>query len=276
MKKSAAIGVFDSGLGGLTSVKELKKILPCEDIIYFGDTARVPYGTHSVETIIRYATDDMLFLQQFDIKAVLVACGTVSSIALDTLERDFDIPVFGVVKPAAKSACNSTKSGRIALLGTPATVNNRAYEREISKLSKDASVFPLACPMFVPLVENGYIARDCEVTRLIAKEYLLQLCDFDPDVIILGCTHYPLLKDIIADIANDIFSHPVSLIDSGLEAACALKQELIRNNALSDSKLPGKAKYFVSDKVHDFQSTASRFLGEDLHEVLKADMATKA
>ena len=174
------IGVFDSGLGGLTSVREIKKILPCEDILYFGDTGRLPYGTRSPEIIQKYACDDMNFLLTHSVKAILVACGTVSSTAIDLLRRSFDIPIFGVVEPACEKAVRLSETGRIAVLATPSTIRTGAFDRTIAARRPEAKVCGVGCPMFVPLVENGYIARDCEVTRSIAAEYVSKLVSFDP------------------------------------------------------------------------------------------------
>lgn len=265
------IGVFDSGLGGLSAVREIKKILPCEDILYFGDTGRLPYGTRSPEIIKKYACDDMNFLMTHSVKAVLVACGTVSSTAIDLLCESFDVPIFGVVEPASERAASLSASGRIAVLATPSTVRTGAFDKAIAAIRPDASVLSVGCPMFVPLVENGYIARDCEVTRLIAAEYVSKLAAFDPDVIILGCTHYPLIKDILADAAFKEFGKPVTLIDSGSAAADALKEHLTHASLLSPSQ-SGKASFFVSDRPYDFSKTASLFLGENAENVTQIDI----
>lgn len=264
------IGVFDSGLGGLTAVREIKKILPGEDILYFGDTARLPYGTRSPEIIQKYACDDMNFLLTHSVKAILVACGTVSSTAIDLLHKNFDTPIFGVVEPASERACAVSQSGRIAVLATPSTIRTGAFDRAIEKIRPDTKVLGVGCPMFVPLVENGYIARDCEVTRAIAAEYVSKLLDFDPDVIILGCTHYPLIKELIGDVAQKLLARPVTLIDSGSAAADALKEHLEKESLLRHGV--GHASYFVSDRPYDFSKTASRFLGEDAENVTQIDI----
>ncbi len=268
---SCAVGVFDSGLGGLTAVKELKKILPNEKIIYFGDTGRVPYGTRSSEIITRYALDDLNFLDSFGVKAVLIACGTVSSIATDTLRSTFDVPIMGVVQPAAQKACELSKTNKIAILATPATVKNAAYQREISKINPNAEVFGVGCPMFVPLVENGYIQHDCEVTRLIADEYISQLCRFNPDVIILGCTHYPIISEIILRSARKLIGD-IQIVDSGAQGALAVKNFLQSKNLLSQDK-NGTQQYFISDETQNFEKAASIFLGERISNVTKIDIA---
>lgn len=269
LDKNLPIGVFDSGLGGLTAVRELKKILPNEDIIYFGDTGRVPYGTRSYETIKKYACDDMNFLLTNNVKAVLVACGTVSAGALPLLKSTFDIPVIGVVEPASKLACKLSHSGRIALLATPSTVGSMAFNTAISSIRHDAEVMGVGCPMFVPLVENGYTDKDNPVTTLIAKEYVSQLKNFKPDVIILGCTHYPIIKDIVKKCASEIIGD-VQIVDSGSAAAIAMK-EYLESVGLENTN-GGSAKYFVSDRPSDFGRLASVFLKEQVEEVTKIDI----
>ena len=265
------IGVFDSGLGGLSAVRVLKKILPGEDIIYFGDTGRVPYGTRSDEIITRYALDDLNFLCSFGVKAVLVACGTVSSVALDTLRQSFDIPVMGVVEAAAKKAYSISQSKRIALLATGATVKNGAYERYMSGQFDGFSFKGVGCPMFVPLVENGYISRDCKVTRMFCDEYIGKLREFSPDCIILGCTHYPIIKSIIGDSAKELIGN-VSIVDSGEQAAIEIKEFLSQKGLLNDRKENGTVRYFVSDDTSSFCASASIFLGEHINDVTKIDI----
>lgn len=271
MDRNCAIGVFDSGLGGLTSVRVLKKILPDEKIIYFGDTGRVPYGTRSAEIITRYALDDMNFLSSFGIKAVLVACGTVSSIAIPSLKSRFDIPITGVVEAAARKACSLSKNKKIALLATPATVKNGAHEKFIRENYEGFSVMGVGCPMFVPLVENAYIGKDCEVTRIIADEYIGSLYDFAPDCIILGCTHYPIIREIIEDSAKRILGREISVIDSGAEAAYEIR-DFLTDSGLCCDKGNGKVEYFVSDETPGFSRAASIFLGENIDTVTKIDI----
>ncbi len=271
MTGNKPIGVFDSGLGGLSAVRVLKKILPGEDIIYFGDTGRVPYGTRSDEIITRYALDDMNFLCSFGVKAVLVACGTVSSVALDTLRQSFDVPVMGVVDSAAKKAYELSASKKVALLATSATVKNGAYERYLKNNGLNCSFTGVGCPMFVPLVENGYISDGCEVTRIFCDEYIGRLSDFSPDCIILGCTHYPIIKNIIRESAKDAIGD-VSIVDSGEEAALEIKRFLEKNNLLCHRQSGGNVRYFVSDEVAPFMQSASIFLGESIKDVTKIDI----
>ena len=269
LKNSLAVGVFDSGLGGLTAVREIKKILPNEDIIYFGDTGRLPYGTRSPEIVKKYACDDMNFLLTNSVKAVLVACGTVSSTALSLLKETFDVPVIGVVEPASKAACEPSKSGKIAVIATPSTIRSGAFETSIKQMRKDAEVLGIGCPLFVPLIENGYLEKDNVVTNIIAKEYVSKLASFKPDTIILGCTHYPMIADIVKDIAEELIGG-VEIIDSGKCAAEALKLYLDENNCASTSG--GSTTYFVSDRPHDFSSTASLFLGEAVENVTQINI----
>lgn len=276
-----SVGVFDSGLGGLTSVREIERLFPNENIIYFGDTGRVPYGTRSPETILKYSKDDLRFLLKHDVKAVLVACGTVSSIALEALDIDSPIPIMGVVKPASKMASelafseNDGIRGNIAVLGTPATAKNRAYEREILKCNPNANILPVACPMFVPLVENGYIdteAEDNPVTLLIAKEYIGKLSDFRPTSLILGCTHYPLIRRSIEKACLSVLGYLPEIVDAGGCAAVALGELLCNRGLLSSRQNKGQSKFFVSDETQNFSSSASAFLGRKIECVTKIEI----
>ena len=250
------IGIFDSGLGGLTALKEIKKLLPGEDLVYFGDTGRVPYGTRSRETIIKYATQDAEFLKGKGVDLIIAACGTVSTnVPLDELEKKTGVPVIGVVVPAAEAAVRATKNKKIAVIGTAATVGSGAFEKEIEKLDDTASVTQKACPLLVPLVENGYTARDCEVTRLVLKEYLAPVKESGADTLVLGCTHYPILSEVIADLLPG-----VSLISTGAETA--RKVASMRNGKAGGKA--GEVRYFVSDDPDSFNKNATLFLGEPL------------
>ncbi len=251
------IGVFDSGLGGLTAVRELMQILPGENIVYFGDTARVPYGTRSRDTIRTFAVQDLRFLLEQDLKAVLVACGTVSSVALPELQRMTEIPVIGVVQPTAVSACSATRNKKIGILGTSATVKSGSYQSAIQKIDPEITVTATACPLFVPLVENGYL--EGPITELAAAEYIKPLQDAGVDTVILGCTHYPLLKPVL----SKLFGDGVTLIDSGREAALALADILREKGQLSPSP-EGKRRYFVSDEVSNFSHIAGMFLNRNI------------
>ena len=254
------IGVFDSGLGGLTAVRELRRLLPGEDIVYFGDTGRVPYGSRSKETIIKYARQDAAFLNTFDPKAIVIACGTVSANALDVLSQENEIPVLGVVDPAAHAAAAASKNGRIGLIGTEASIRSMAYERALADLRPDARIFPRACPLFVPLVENGRFRPGDMVAELVVKEYLTPLKEAGVDTLVMGCTHYPLLRDIIS-----AFMGPdVTLIDAGAACARQVGRVLGEQRALNLRAWGGLSHYFVSDTVDGFASLASLFLGEDV------------
>lgn len=245
------IGVFDSGLGGLTAVKRMHEIMPNENIIYFGDTGRVPYGTRSPQTIIKYTKQDIAFLRSFDIKAIIVACGTVSSVALNSVAHEHtDIPIFGVVQPACKKALNSTKNGRIGIIGTPGTIKSKAYETYLKEHRQDLHLIARACPLFVSLVENGRFNVGDIVIETVAKEYLADIKKADVDTLILGCTHYPLLKDIIANEMGD----KVTLIDPGAEAAEYAKSKVLAAQGV------GETKYFVSDEPTPFNKYATMFL----------------
>jgi glutamate racemase len=250
-----AIGVFDSGLGGLTAVKELNRLLPNENIIYFGDTARIPYGTRSRETVLRYAREDVAFLRRHPVKMIIAACGTVSSM-LGTSSPVEDIPFSGVLYPAAEAACAATKNGRIGVIGTPATIRSGSYEHALHTINHDVDVTAMACPLFVHLVEYGYTDRNNRITRLAAEEYLTPIRNAGVDTLILGCTHYPIIRDIIADVIGE----DVTLISPGEEAAKFAKQCLTERDLLSDSSVPGHNVYYVSDSVSMFRDNAKHFL----------------
>jgi glutamate racemase len=252
-----AIGVFDSGLGGLTAARELMRILPNEEIVYFGDTARVPYGTRSKETILRYAREDIDFLRGFEIKAVIMACGTASSVSLPQIEEEYDIPIIGVVKPASAAAVKATKNGKIGIIGTSATIRSRSYEREILTLAPKSEIYSAACPLFVPLVENGRCEPDDVVLYTMVDEYLTSIKEAGVDTLIMGCTHYPIIELAIAKFMGK----GVSLINPGLEAVKSLEQ---REEIEKREKKEAKHRFFVSDDKESFLSSASRFLGGKL------------
>ncbi len=247
------VGIFDSGLGGLTAVKEFRNLSPKEDLVYFGDTGRVPYGTRSADTIIKYALQDASFLISKGVEAILVACGTVSTTALPHLKEAFKIPIMGVVEPAAEAAVNSTSNGKIAVIGTSATIRSGAFKSTIHGLDSTITVIQNDCPLFVPLVENGFVARDCKITRLACEHYLKEIKASGADTLILGCTHYPIISEIISDILPN-----VKLINAGAEAAAKLVSSTGKKEGSS------KTHYYVSDDIHMFCSSASLFLGSDI------------
>ena len=252
------IGVFDSGLGGLTAARQLRRLVPSENIIYFGDTARVPYGNRSRETLLQYARQDLRFLSQFDLKAVVVACGTISTNCLEELRRESAAPVIGVVDPAVRRASELTRSKRVGLVATRASVNSGAYERAFHALDRSLEVHALACPLFVPLVEEGRCRPGDVVIETIAQEYLTPLKDAGIDTLVLGCTHYPLLEEVIGGVMGP----DVALVDVGAEAARACRALLAERDALADGR-EGSARYYTSDHAADFQRLSTLFLGED-------------
>ncbi len=254
------IGIFDSGLGGLTCAKEIMKILPGEDIIYFGDTGRVPYGTRSAGTIVKYVRQDIKFLKAFDIKCILIACGTASSAALPVIQEEFDVDIIGVLLPAATKAVKMTKNKKIGVLGTAGTIRSGKYAEQIKALDKEIEVYQKACPMFVPLVENGYSSG--EVARIIASDYLKELKEKEVDTLILGCTHYPLLKQVI----GEVMGKDVALIDAGAATADYAKSVLERDKKLSDKVSGGETKFFVSDIVDGFATLGGIFLERPITE----------
>lgn len=254
-----AIGIFDSGLGGLTVVKEMTHILKEQKIIYFGDTARVPYGTKSKDTVVNYAKQDVAFLKDKSVKMIIAACGTVSSnLDLKTIE-EFSIPFIGVVLPAVEAAISLTKTKKIGVLGTPSTIKSNKYEKEILKNLKDAKVKSVACPMFVPLVENGYIKKDDQVSNIIAKEYLKPFIKGEYDVIILGCTHFPILSDVI----KNILPSNIRLINPGKEAAKYAKEMMKKQGILPSENPHVTHEFYSSDDVNNFINNANLFLKND-------------
>ena len=254
------IGVFDSGLGGLTTVRELCRLLPGEDIVYFGDTGRVPYGRRSRETIVRYARQDVAFLRTFDLKLIVIACGTVSTTALEVLAQENPIPVLGVVAPAAAAAARATQNDRVGLIGTQASIRSGAYEALIHKEDPAAQVFSQPCPLFVPLVENGRFKPGDVVIETVAAEYLAPLKAAGVDTLVLGCTHYPLLEGVISAQMGP----EVTLVNAGAEGARAAAARLAELDALSGREGGGTCRYFVSDRQEDFSRLASIFLGWDV------------
>lgn len=253
------IGIFDSGLGGLTAFKELEKLLPNEDIIYFGDTGRVPYGTKSRDTIRRYTSQIIAFLKSHNVKAILAACGTVSSVASD-IGNNCGLPFVNVISSTALSSCRASKNKKIAITGTPTTISSGSFRKEIAEINPDIQVFEQACPMFVPLVENGFISPQDEVTRLVAERYLASVKASQVDTLILGCTHFPIISPVISSVMGS----DVKLINSGKEAANALCSLLEKNNCFKTSSSPPVHRFFVSDSPENFSSVAEIFLGHSV------------
>lgn len=257
------IGVFDSGLGGLTAVRHLRDLLPNENIVYFGDTGRVPYGTRSRETIRRYAEEDCQLLLEHDVKYIIAACGTVSSVAQDILST-LPIPAIGVVTPTAQAAAAATKNRRIGILGTSATIRSASFENALKAIDPTISVTATACPLFVSLVESGWIQPDDPVAIPMVQRYLSDVKQAGVDTLILGCTHFPLLAPIIQRELGE----GVTLIDSGWETAavCARALQDSGNTARRES---GITKYYVSDQPEGFSQVAAIFLGQSVDHAVE-------
>lgn len=261
-----AIGIFDSGVGGLTVLKEVVRSLPQEDTIYFGDTARVPYGTKSPETVIRYSRQIANYLLSRDIKLLVVACNTASAVALSQLQRELPIPVVGVIEPGARAACQVTRSGKVGVIGTAGTIGSSAYTKAIKRINPDIEVVTKACPLFVPLAEEGWV--DNEVARLTARIYLEELKDQNVDTLVLGCTHYPILKDVIAEVMGP----EVTLVDSAEETALTVTQILREASLLRPDGEQGNHHYYVSDIPAGFIRVGNRFLGGRLGDVYQVNL----
>jgi len=260
------IGVFDSGVGGLTVVKALMRLLPHEDIIYLGDTARVPYGTKSKETVTRFSIECTRFLKRFDIKLAVVACNTASSWSLSTLKKMFKFPIIGVINPGVKEACVKTGNNAVGVIGTKATVQSAAYVKEIEKANKRVRVYQKACPLFVPLVEENML--NGKITHDIALNYLKELLKKRIDTLILGCTHYPLLKSTL----KGIFPRKVNIIDSSLSVSCEVKAFLELNHIRNSSAKKGRLRTFVTDDPVLFKKISKIFLKRVII-VKKVDLA---
>lgn len=259
------IGIFDSGIGGLTVVKQLSRLLPNEQLIYFGDTARVPYGSKSPRLVQQYALEDARFLLQFDVKMIVVACNSASAAALTLLQERLDIPVVGVVVPGARAAVQHTKNKRVGVIGTAATIGSGAYSREIQRLDPQINVLGQACPLLVPLVEEGWV--DDYVTVLTIKKYLNELLKNQIDTLILGCTHYPVLEQTI----QEIIGYEIRLIDSGKETAREVKELLTAKKLLHLGSKQAEDRFYVSDIPAKFEEVGSRFLGRQLKNLERVD-----
>lgn len=259
------IGVFDSGLGGLTTLKKLSLLLPGEDMIYLGDTGRVPYGPRSRETIIRYSLQSAAFLTGFDIKAMVIACNTACSAAYETLESLYDIPLYEVIEIPAKIAAALTGNNKVGVIGTKATIRSGAYEVALKKAKPELTVYSAACPLFVPLVEDGMTGEDDVAVIAIAERYLSELRETGVDTLIMGCTHYPLLRGAIAKVMGP----DVSLVDSGTETAKLVAADLGAQGALAQRDTDGTIRYYVTDYADDFSRLASRFLESDVQGMVE-------
>lgn len=259
MSNSASIGVFDSGVGGLTVAREIMRQSPDETIVYFGDTARVPYGSKSKETVTTYSRQIVKFLMTKNVKAIVVACNTASAFALEIIKKEIDIPIIGVVKPGAKIAAHTTKNGRIGIIGTEGTINSGIYTEFLSRTNPNVKVFGKACPLFVPLVEEGLL--DDPVTVDIAKRYIGELQNYDIDTLVLGCTHYPLIRHTIQKIVGE----NVVLVNPAYEAARALIEVLKKYDMETPQKM-GEHTFYVSDGAEKFRRFANTILPCDVVE----------
>ncbi len=260
-EQRAPIGVFDSGIGGLTVAHAIIQRLPHESVVYFGDTARVPYGPKSPDTVRRYSQEIAAFLQDQGVKALVVACNTATAHALGTLRETLPIPVIGVIEPGARAAVAATRGGHIGVIGTVGTVKSGAYERAIRAIDPDARVTARACPLFAPLVEEGWTEH--EASRLIAREYLAPLIAADIDTLVLGCTHYPLLKPLLADVLGS----GVQLIDSAEETAAETGRVLAQSDLTAPASVEPSYRFIASDDPLQFLQLGQRFLGDVIEGV---------
>jgi glutamate racemase len=256
--KQRPIGVFDSGIGGLTVVREIRKILPEESIVYFGDSARVPYGTKSKETILRFAREDIRFLRNFDIKIIVSACFSVSSNALEELKEELDIPIIGMIDPGVDALLDKSYK-KVGVIGTNATIESGAFKKKLECKLNNIDIYSVACPLFVPLAEEGW--TDGKIPTLVAKQYLSPLLDKKIDALIFGCTHYPLLHSIIKNVIGE----KVHIVEPGKEVALLLGKFLDNNKLRAKGK--GKLSIYLSDIPRNFEQTVENFLGEKPGEI---------
>lgn len=264
--QNKAIGIFDSGIGGLTVFKAIRDVLPDESLIYLGDTARVPYGNKSAETIIRYSLEDARFLLERDVKVIVVACNTSSAYALPELASKNGVPVIGVIGPGVRAAIRATKNDHVGVIGTNSTIMSNQYAKGLKALKKDVKVVSMPCPLFVPLVEEGWL--DNEVTRAAAERYLANMRNEEIDTLILGCTHYPLLKGVI----QNVMGNSVTLVDSAASLAAELKLLLSEKRLLREKGGKNSSCLYVTDLPNKFELTATRFLEGDLPPVKRVEL----
>ncbi|HCA34020.1 MAG TPA: glutamate racemase [Lachnospiraceae bacterium] len=257
MADNRKIGVFDSGLGGLTAVREIKKYLPHESIVYFGDTARLPYGSKSKQRIVEFSKQNMRFLLTHDVKAVIIACGTASSNAVDEVRAEFDLPIFGVVRAGAREAVKQSRTGRIGVAATAATIRSGAFKRLIGQMDDKAEVFSVACPLFVPLVESGWWQDD--ITRQVVKRYMDPLKQKGVDTVIMGCTHYPMLRPLI----QEEMGPDVKLINVSKAAVLETGDFLDRHQMQAEESSRPSYEFYTSDSIDDFKEFCSQVLEED-------------
>ncbi len=265
VNKNNPIGIFDSGFGGLTVMAAVSKLLPDENIIYFGDTAHVPYGTKSKKTVTEFSEKISRFLLKNNVKMIVIACNTASAFSLNYLRNFVNVPIIGVIKAGSVLAAKITENKKVGVIGTEGTIKSKAYEKEIKKYDKNIKSFSKSCPLFVPLVEEGW--NDGKITREIIKIYLKDLLDKNIDTIILGCTHYPLLKESI----KKVIGKNINIVDSASAVAAQVKYILTKNNILKKSG-KGKYKFFVSDSPEKFKAIGNKFLGNKILNVTKKSL----
>lgn len=252
------IGIFDSGVGGLTVMREVMEQLPYENIIYLGDTARIPYGSKSDQTIRKYANQCSSFLKSKDVKTIVIACNTASSIALEFVQKNFDLPIIGVIDPGARSAAASTENGRIGVIGTIATINSNAYQQKIMEYLHDAEVIGIPCPLFVPIVEEGW--EYSNVAELTAEKYLEELIEHEVDTLVLGCTHYPILRHTIKNVVGP----NIKLVNPAYETARDLKKLLTDRNMLNENHKSARYEYYASDAPERLRRIGGNFLKKEI------------
>lgn len=260
------IGVFDSGIGGLTVVHELQMKLPNEDIVYLGDTARLPYGTKSPDTVLRFSRENLAFLKSKNVKMIVVACNTASSNALPRLLEEESLPLVGVLKPGARAAAQATETRRVGVIGTTATIRSGAYESALYEIDPNIKIWSQACPLFVPLVEEGW--HEEEITYLAARRYLDPMKDFGADTLILGCTHYPMLKGVISTVVGS----SVKLVDSAYETAAEVEKVLESKGLRNDLREPGRITVYVTDIPYLFREVGERFLRKPMEKIERVDL----
>ena len=260
------IAVFDSGIGGLTVLKEIIEQLPGEDIVYFGDTARIPYGTRSKETVIKYVLQSFGFLMTKDIKAIVIGCNTATAFAIDEARKHFDLPIIGVVNPGALAASKATKNNTIGVIGTEGTINSSAYQRRIRQILPTAEIIGISCPLFVPIVEEGW--ENSDVASLAAEKYLLELKEHKIDTLVLGCTHYPVLRYTIGKVMGP----GVQLINPAYETAKLTKDILEEKNLLNEKLDGGNYKYYVSDDPDKFKRIGGNMIRAQIGLVEKVNI----
>ena len=266
-QRERPIGIFDSGIGGLTVLREVNRELADEDVVYFGDTARVPYGTKSRETITKFSINNVRFLKKFRVKMVIVACNTASALSLDILKKRFSIPIVGVIEAGAREALRRTRNGRIGVIGTKATIGSGSYEASLKRMDPAIRVTSQACPLFVPLVEEGWLEGD--IASRVAKMYLDVMKSFKIDTLILGCTHYPLLSQVI----GKVLGKHVSLVNSAEETAKEARRLLISSKLRKAvAAREPRRSFYVSDEPEQFRILGERFLGRPIHAVVKVDL----